>query len=108
MRRGKANKLSGRYDFGFLPESREMPLVAGHQIVSTGSIGTLQEYIVIGVTCHFKASRRGHDITVVLDKLHQLLAKAFANLQFWTGKNVGVFLHDGARYIQTRWLGYRE
>jgi hypothetical protein len=41
MRRGKANKLTRRYDLGFLPESWKMLLISRDQIVSFGGIGTL-------------------------------------------------------------------
>jgi hypothetical protein len=66
MRRGKTNKLTRRYDPGFLPESWEMLLIARHQIVRFGSIGTHQEYIVIGVICHFKLLSRSYGVAVVL------------------------------------------
>src|SRR6266478_1844496 len=66
MRRSKANEFSGRYDLGFLPESREMPLIACDQIVRTGSIGALKEHVVVGVACDIQAAGRDDRIAVVL------------------------------------------
>ncbi|SRR5260370_30161517 len=44
-------------------------------------------------------------MAVILDKLQQLLPKAFANLQFWAGKHLAVFLQDVTGYIQTGRFG---
>jgi len=79
MRRDKANEFPGCYDFGFLPELREMLLIARDQVVRPGGIGTFQKYVVIGVGCNLKALRWSDDMTMVLDKLKQLLPEAFAN-----------------------------
>jgi|SRR5271166_2513109 len=100
MRRGKANRLSWCYDFGLLPESREMLLVARHQIVRSGNVGAFQEHIVIGVACHFETSGGSHGIAAVLNELKQLLAKTLANPQFRPRKYLPVFLQDGTRNIQ--------
>jgi hypothetical protein len=54
------NEFAGRYDLGFLPESRKMPQIARHQVVGTGCIGTFQEPVVVGIACDFKTARR-HD-----------------------------------------------
>jgi hypothetical protein len=42
-------KVAGCNHLGLLPELRKMPLVAGHQVVGTGSIGALQKLVVAGV-----------------------------------------------------------
>src|SRR5260370_5933488 len=94
MRRNQRNELSGRYDFGFLPEFREMFHIAGNQVVRTGSIGALQKSIVVRVGCDLKAPTRSHDMTAVLDELQQLLPKALANVQFRAGEDVAVFFQD--------------
>jgi len=85
-----------------------MLLVARHKIVRSGSIGTFQKYIVIGVACHFKVPVRSHGIAVVLDKLEQLLAKALANPEFRPGKYLTVFLQDGTGDIQAGRFGNGE
>jgi len=46
-----------------------MLLIAGHQIVCSGNIGTFQEHIVVRVGCDFKMPCRSHGITMVLDEL---------------------------------------
>ena len=81
MRGGKANKFPCRYDLGPLPESREMPLIAGNQVVSARRIGAFEKHIVIGVTGHFKATGGSHDMAVILDELQQLLTKPLADMQ---------------------------
>lgn len=105
MRRNQANEFSGCYDFGFLPESRKVPRIAGHQIVCSGSIGTFQEYVVIGVVCDFKAPCWSHDVTVALDKRQELLPKPFANTKLGAAKHIAVFLQDGAGHIETSRFG---
>src|SRR5690349_1354472 len=87
MRRGKANEFSGRYDLGFLPESREMLLIARDQIVCAGSIGTLKEHVVLGVACDIQAEGRSDGIAVVFDELQQLLPETLANSQFGATKD---------------------
>src|ERR1035438_3205049 len=108
MRGGKANKFPCRYDLGPLPESREMPLIAGNQVVSARRIGAFEKHIVIGVTGDFKAARRADNIAVVSDELQQLLANPFADIQLWTREHVGVFLQDGAGHVEARGLGNGE
>src|ERR1035437_2265717 len=45
MRCHDADELSRRDHLGLLPELREMPLVAGHQVIGAGGIGALQELV---------------------------------------------------------------
>src|ERR1017187_10027251 len=108
MRSRKANKFPCRYDLGFLPESRKMPLIDGNQVVRMCGIGALEKPIVIRVARDFKASRRGDNITVVPDELQQLLANPFANTQFLTREHIRVFLQDGVRHVEARRLGNGE
>jgi hypothetical protein len=105
MRSHKVNEFSGSYDFALLPESREMPLIACDQVVCSGSVRTFEEHIVIRVACHFKAPGWNYGVTVPLDKLQQLLAKALANAKLAAAKHIGVFLKDGRRYVEARWFG---
>ena len=72
MRRGQANEFSGR-DLGFLPESREMLLIARYRIVRTGQYCTaFQKHIVVKVAWDIQAAGRNDRMTVVFDKLQQL------------------------------------
>jgi hypothetical protein len=96
MRRSQADKLPRRYDLGFLPESREMPLIAGNQVVRARRIGAFDKHIVVRVAGDFKAARRTDNITVVLDELQQLLANPFADIQLWTRQHSRVFLQECA------------
>jgi hypothetical protein len=57
-----------------------MLLIAGHQIVCSGKVGTFQEHIIVRIGCDLKMLCRSHGITMVLDELEELLAKALANL----------------------------
>src|ERR1700733_2478723 len=102
MRRGQTDEFSGRYDFGFLPEFREMLLIARDQIVRAGNIGTFQKHIVVRVARNFKARRGTPEMTVVFYKLQQLLSKTLANLKFGTGKHITVFLKDWRGDVQSR------
>ena len=71
MRRGKANEFSGR-DLGFLPESREMLLIARYRIVGTGSIAAFQKHMVVKVAWYIQAAGRNDRMTVVFNELQQL------------------------------------
>src|ERR1700687_1719862 len=99
MRRGKTNEFSGRYDLGFLPESREMLLIARDQIVRAGSIGTFKEHVVVGVACDIQAAGGNDGIAVVFDERQQLLPETLANSQFGAAKDFAVFLQDGSGHI---------
>src|SRR6266567_6502644 len=106
MRRNQAYELSGRYDFGFLPEFREMLQIAGDQVVRARSIGAFQKSIVVRVRCDLKAPTRSHDITAILDELQQLLAEALSNVQFGAGEDVTVLFQDAWREIPARRFRY--
>ena len=69
-------------NLGFLPEFREMPLVAGHQVVRAGGIGALKKYVVIQISCHLKPPSRADAICAVCDELEELLTNALADVHF--------------------------
>ncbi len=69
MRCDEANKFSWRYYLGFLPENREMLLIARHEIVRASRVGTFEKYIVIGVAGHIKTTGGSDDVAVILDEL---------------------------------------
>src|SRR5437870_4511254 len=100
MRRRQTDKLPWRYDLCFLPESRKMFLIAGHQIVRARSVRAFQEHIVRGISCCFKLPGRNHRVPVVLDELQQLQPKTLSDPEVRTGKHHAVFLKDGMRDIQ--------
>jgi hypothetical protein len=98
MRDGKTDKLPWRYDFGFLPGSRKMSLIGGHN--PPRSVGAFQEYFVLRINRCFEAPGRNHRMTMVLDDLQQLQPKTLSDPELGTGKHVVVFLKDGMRNIQ--------
>ena len=51
-----ADELAGGDHLGFLPEPREMPLVAGHQVVGAGGIGAFQKLVVVRVLGHLECA----------------------------------------------------
>ena len=108
MRRSQADKLSCRYDLGFLPESREMPLIAGNQVVRARRIGAFEKHIVIGVRRDFKSAGGRHGMAVILDELQQLLANPFANNQLWTREHIRILFQNGLRHVEKRRLGYGQ
>ena len=67
-------------DFGFLPEFREMALVACHQIVCASCISAFDDNVVRGITGDRRQARWNHNAGMSLDQLKQLLAETFANL----------------------------
>jgi hypothetical protein len=100
MRGGRTDKLAWRYDFSFLPESRKMLLIAGHQIIRRRSVSAFQEYIVLGIRCCFEPPGRDHGMTMVLDQLQQLQPQTFSDPALGTGKHLAVFLKDWTRDIK--------
>ena len=80
MRCDEANKFSWR----FLPEYREMFLIARHQIIRLRGIGTFKKHIVVRVARHFQTARWGDRMAVIPDQLQQLLAKSLPYMELWT------------------------
>jgi hypothetical protein len=80
-----------------------MPLIASHQVVCAGRIGTFQEYIVVGIGCYFKAPGWRHEIAAILDKLQQLLTKPLANLQLRPAEHFAVLLQDRPGHVKACW-----
>jgi hypothetical protein len=105
MRRYQADEFSRRYHLGFLPKPGEMLLISGDQVVRPSCVGTFEEYVVVGIARNFQTMSRSHDVTVILNELQQLEAKAPANPQLKAGEHVAVLLQDGPGNIQSRRLG---
>jgi len=99
MRGSETDKLARRYDLGLLPESGKMFLIAGHQIIRSGSIGAFQEYVVSGIRCHVESPSRRHRMAVILDELKQLQPEPLSDPELGTGEHFVVFLKDGLRNI---------
>ena len=53
MQRHDVDELARCVNLGCLPEPGKMSLIAGHQIVRARRVGTLHEFIIVGVfvTC---------------------------------------------------------
>jgi PAS domain S-box-containing protein len=77
-----ADELAGRDHLGLLPELRKMPLVAGHQVVGTGSIGALQKLVVAGVLRGLERTRWADELRTVLYELEELLPESPADFKF--------------------------
>ena len=52
MRPDDLDEFAGGDDFGSLPESGKMPLIAGEKIIRPRRIGALDEFVVVRVDCH--------------------------------------------------------
>jgi hypothetical protein len=108
MGRGKVDELSRCYDFGFLPESREMSLITRHQVVRARRIGTLEEYVVVRIACNLQTSGWNNNIAVVLDELEQLLTEALANAKFRPGKHSVILRENGPRNVKASRFSDRQ
>lgn len=82
MRADDANEFAGVDDFGFLPELWEMALVAGDQIVRTGSIGAFEKNVIGGVRRDLERTGWRHEMSAVLEELEKLRPQSFANMEF--------------------------
>jgi hypothetical protein len=89
-----AQELTRVDDLGLLPILREMPLIAGNEVVGAGGVGTFDKHVVVRVAGHFKAARLGDNMAVVLDKLQQLLPDAPANMKVRTWEHARILLQD--------------
>ncbi len=59
-----------------------MSLVAGYQVVGTGSIGTLQKLVVAGVLGDLERMRWADEMRTVLYELEELLPESPADFKF--------------------------
>lgn len=100
MRGHEADEFARRNHCCFLPESREMPRVAGHKVVSTSSVSTFQKFIVLGVGRHLKQPRGHYSTRAALDELYELLADAFPNLKLGPREHFLVLGNDGIGGIE--------
>jgi hypothetical protein len=82
-----------------------VPLVASHQIIGTGGVGTLNEYIIAWVGRHLKRTGRFHETGPLLDQIDDLPLNALADSEFRTGQNVQVFRQDVSGNVQPRGFG---
>lgn len=108
MGRDETDKFTRSYDLRLFPEYREMPLIAGDQIVRASGIGTFQENVVIRIACDFESSSRSHKMTAIRNQLKHLLPKTFADSELPTGKNVAVLLENRLRNVQAGWFADRD
>ncbi len=76
-----ADELAGRDHLGLLPELRKMPLVAGYQVVGTGSIGALQKLVVARVLRDLEGMRWPDEMRTVLYELAELLPESPCGFQ---------------------------
>jgi hypothetical protein len=103
-----ADKLACRYHLGALPEPREMPLVAGDQIVSASRLCAFQEFIIIGVYRHLQLAGNLYWIQAVPEQLKKLALEPFADLQLPTRQHHTIFRPNGVRHVQSGRVSNRE
>src|SRR5258705_8556300 len=101
-----ADEFAGRDYLGLLPELWKMALVAGDQVVGTGNVGAFQEFVVGGILCYLKRTRRADELRMVFDELEELLLKAFADLEFRAREDFPVFLENGFGYVKPGRFGH--
>jgi len=105
MRGDEVDEFTRRHDFRLFPEPGEVLEVTGYQVIRTGSIGTFQKDIIVGIACDLQPARGNHCVATVPDHLQQLPLQAFANLQLAASENITIFLQDRRRNIETGRLG---
>jgi hypothetical protein len=107
VRRRKADELAGGDDLGLLPESREMALVAGDEIIRASSIGALKKYVVIRVGGDSKSTIWNDEMGALANVLKELPAKSFANLELRPRQGALAFAENVRKYVQPGWLRQR-
>jgi hypothetical protein len=105
MRRYQVDQLAGRDNLRLFPKLREVPLVAGNQVIGTPGIGTFDEYVVARVGRDLKRAGRFHEISPLLDQIDELPLNALSDAEFRTCQDILVFRQDGSRYVQPRGSG---
>lgn len=108
MRRDDAEEFPGRDHLRLLPKPRKMSRIADHQIVGAGSVGALQEHVVVRVRRHLKPSCRHHSMGSALDELEELLPESLADFQFPAGEHLAVLGKDGIRNVELGGSGGRQ
>src|ERR1035437_9405796 len=108
MRRHDADEVARCDRLGLLPELREMPLVAGHQVIGAGGIGALQELVVAGVLRGVQRARRLDNLRMVLDELQELQAEALADSQLRARQHFTVFRENRVGDVQPGRFGDRK
>jgi hypothetical protein len=88
MRCYDADELARRNHRCLLPESREVPQVAGHLIVGARRVSTLQEYTVGGIERHLERMRSDDATCSVLDYLNKLVLEAFSDFELRRRKHL--------------------
>ena len=84
-------EFSRRDDLRVLPELRKVPLIAGNQVIGTGSVGTFHENVIGWIRGDQGQTRRRNDVGVILNQLDQLLTEAPADLQLGPSQNGRIF-----------------
>lgn len=61
-------------DLGLLPKGGKVAPVTGDEVVGSGSVGALQEFVVVRVVGDFQPVGWDDDVALVLDELKELQA----------------------------------
>ena len=74
-----------------------MPDVAGDEVIGSGSLGALEELVVVRIGSSPYDPSWCNDVALAPDQLEQLLAKPLADFEFRAGQNQLVFREDSLR-----------
>ena len=94
VRRYQIDKLPGRDNLRLLPILREVPLVAGHEIIGATGVGALDEDVVVGVLRHLKGAGRFHETCPMHDQIDDLPLNTLADSEFRTCQDVPVLCQN--------------
>ena len=86
-----ADEVAGGDDLGRFQIGREVPAIAGDEVVGfLGGFGVFKELVVVWIACGPNGASWCYDMPLVPDELEQLLAEPFADFQFRASKNRSV------------------
>jgi len=77
MRSHDVDELARRDNLGALPEWWEMSLVACHQIVRAGCVGTFEEFIIVRVFCDLQRPANSDRMRTVPNALKKLQLESY-------------------------------
>src|SRR6516225_1525520 len=108
VRCNDADEFAGCDHLGFLPESRKMPLVPGHQVVGAYGIGAFNELVIVGIARHLQCPRWLHQPGVAPDELEKLLPGSLADLQLRAGEHLAVLNKYSGGHVERCRFGDRQ
>jgi hypothetical protein len=86
-----------------LPESGEVFLVAGDQVVGVGGLSAFQEHVVVGILADRQFALGNNHATVFANQIQHFLAFIGRYAQFRTRQNLFVLSQDLLGHEQAGW-----